>query len=169
MRDCEVCKIFRCENVERLFFSGNTNFAYIKVPQKLTNSPHNFPKNRPIYKSTMSGPISIVSQVTPNYADAVVRDTQNTAQVENKTHRETPTAPEAGTVKIAQATTDVAVSRGGETLGQIVVKNSDQSVAKMERMDMLNRDLGVSPVKSDIGTVADENALPPEINSRQSP
>ena len=33
----------------------------------------------------MSGPISIVSQVTPNYADAVVRDTQNTAQVENKT------------------------------------------------------------------------------------
>ena len=116
----------------------------------------------------MSGPISIVSQVTPNYADAVVRDTQNTAQVENKTNRETPTAPEAGTAKIAQATTDAAISRGGETLGQIVVKNSDQSVAKMERMDMLNRDLGVSPVKSDIGTVADENALPPEINSRES-
>ena len=115
----------------------------------------------------MSGPISIVSQVTPNYADAVVRDTQTTAQVENKTNRETPTAPEAGATKIAQATTDAAIS-SGKTIPQVVMENSDRSVAKMERMDMLNRDLGVSPVKSDIGTVAEENALPSEINSRES-
>ena len=113
----------------------------------------------------MSGPISIVSQVTPHYADAVVRDTQNTAQVENQTNRETPTAPEAGATKIAQATTDAAIS-SGKTIPQVVMENSDRSVAKMERMDMMNRDLGVSPVKSDIGTVADENALPSEINSR---
>lgn len=115
----------------------------------------------------MSGPISIVSQVTPNYADAVERDTQNTARVENKTNRETPTAPEAGTAKIAQATTDAAIS-SGKTIPQVVMENSDRSVTKMERMDMLNRDLGISSVKSDIGTVADENALPPEINSRES-
>ena len=136
------------------------------------NSPFNgfpatFPQNRPIYKNTMSGPISIVSQATPNYADAVVRDTQNTAQVENKTNRETPTAPEAGATKIAQATTDAAIS-SGKTIPQVVMENSDRGVGKMERMDMLNRDLGVSPVKSDIGTIADENALPPEINSRES-
>ena len=79
----------------------------------------------------------------------------------------TPTAPEAGTAKIAQATTDVAIS-SGKTIPQVVIEDSDQSITKMERMDTLNRDLGVSPVKSDIGTVVDENALPSEINSRES-
>lgn len=79
----------------------------------------------------------------------------------------TPTAPEAGTAKIAQTTTDAAIS-SGKTIPQVVIENSDQNITKMERMDTLNRDLGVSPVKSDIGTVADENALPSEINSRES-
>jgi hypothetical protein len=105
--------------------------------------------------------------VTPNYADAVIRDTQNTAQVENKTNRETPTAPEAGAIKIAQATTDAAIS-SGKTIPQVVMEHSDRSVGAMERMDVLNRDLDVSPVKSDIGTVAEKNGLPSEINSRES-
>lgn len=32
----------------------------------------------------------------------------------------------------------------------------------------LNRDLDITPASSDIGTTADENALPSEINHRQS-
>ena len=102
-----------------------------------------------------------------NSLDAVMCATQEAVRVENQTNQETPTAPEAGAIKIAQATTDVAIS-SGKTIPQVVMENSDRSVAKMERMDMLNRDLGVSPVKSDIGTVVDENALPSEINSRES-
>ena len=115
----------------------------------------------------MSSPISTISN--QNYGEiAILREIQNTAQTENKTNRETPTAPEAGTTKTAQAVTD-AVIASGKTLPQVVMENCDQSIKKMERMDMLTRDLDVAPVKSDIGTVSDENALPTEINSRQSP
>ena len=34
--------------------------------------------------------------------------------------------------------------------------------------DDLNRDLDITPAGSDIGTIADENTLPSEINHRQS-
>ena len=92
----------------------------------------------------MSGSISIGSQMPCNSLDAVMCATQEAVRVENQTNQETPTAPEAGAIKIAQATTDAAIS-SGKTIPQVVMEHSDQSVGAMERMDVLNRDLDVSP------------------------
>ena len=148
-----------------VLFGEHHKFCTFELVKKDADFTVKISQKSPTYKSTMSDPISIV---TKNYGEiAAVREAQNIAQAENKTNREAATTPAANTIKAAQAMTD-AVIASGKQLSQVVAENSDQSVKKMERMDVLNRDLEIAPVKSGIGTVADENALPSEINSRQS-
>ncbi len=83
-----------------------------------------------------------------------------------KTNREQPTSPEANVTKTAQTITDSVIA-SGKTIPQVVIENSDSSLKKAEQMDTLNRDLGVSPVRSAIETTADSNLPPAEINSKQ--
>ena len=54
------------------------------------------------------------------------------------------------------------------------VENLNRKLAELTEDELkqvtggINTDLGVHPDESGIGTVSDENALPPDINSRRS-
>jgi hypothetical protein len=112
----------------------------------------------------MSGYIDII---TSNCSElAAISETQNVSRVGNKINLEEQTSPCVNTTKAAHAMTD-AVIANCRSLSNVVFENTAQSVEKKEYLDGLSREIGTSPIKSDIGTASDENALPSEINSRQ--
>ena len=103
-----------------------------------------------------------------NYLDEVSNEKLNTVQVnKNKTGRDALNHPTADITKTAQTATDIVVS-SGKNLNQIVIENTvpGSNAKDIDKDTSINRNLGVSSTTSAIGTQADENVLPSEINAK---
>lgn len=103
-----------------------------------------------------------------NYLNEVSNEKLNTVQVNNnKTGRDALNHPTADITKTAQTATDIVIS-SGKNLNQIVIENTvpSNNVKDIEKDTTTNRNLGVASTTSAIGTHADENVLPSEINAK---
>lgn len=103
-----------------------------------------------------------------NYLDEVSNEKLNTVQVNNnKTDRDALNHPAANIAKTAQTATDIVIS-SGKNLNQIVLENTvpSNNAKEIEKDTTINRNLGVASTTSALGTQADENTLPSEINAK---
>lgn len=103
-----------------------------------------------------------------NYLNEVSNEKLNTVQVNNnKTGRDALNHPTADITKTAQTATDIVIS-SGKNLNQIVIENTTpaNNVKDIEKDTTINRNLSIASTTSAIGTQADENVLPSEINAK---
>ena len=90
--------------------------------------------------------------------------TQNLEQKTTKDSRDSLNNPTESVSKTAQTSTDIVLA-SGKSLNQIVLEKNNPPKELDKNVEM-NRDINSISTTSAIGTQADENALPSEINSR---
>ena len=87
-------------------------------------------------------------------------------QIDTKNHRDALAQPAADTTKTAQTASDIVVS-SGKNLNQGVIENSAPVKPNdVGRSASEERDLGSISTLSPLGTQADKNMLPPEVNAK---
>lgn len=103
-----------------------------------------------------------------NYLEETLNEKQNVAQANTKAGRDALNHPSVDTTKTAQTATDIVIS-SGKNLNQIVIENSvpgNNTATDIDKDESTNRNLGTISTTSAIGTQAEENALPSEINAK---
>jgi len=93
-----------------------------------------------------------------------LKATQNLEQKTTKDSRDSLNNPTENVSKAAQTSTDIVVS-SGKNLNQIVLEKNNPP-KELDKSVETNRDLKSISMTSALGTQADENALPSEVNSR---
>lgn len=117
----------------------------------------------------MSGSINFNTNINTNanYSEeAVVNELRKNEEVE-KTERQAPLqSPTTDLAKTAQTSTDIVVA-SGKNLNQIVLENNAPRKEEISKDDNTsNKEISALSTQSAIGTTADINALPPEIQAR---
>ena len=116
----------------------------------------------------MPGSISSIGITQNNYSEKAIQNELRQTEETEKTERQSPLQhPTTDLVKTAQTSTDIIVANGGINLPQIVIANTAPRKEEIGQDDtQLNKAVSALGTQSAIGTIADENALPPEIQAR---
>ncbi len=93
-----------------------------------------------------------------------VKETQKLTQQTTKDARDSLNNPTENVSKTAQTSTDIVVS-SGKNLNQIVLEKTNPP-KELDKNSAVNRDLGSISTTSSIGTQANENSLPSEIDAK---
>lgn len=116
----------------------------------------------------MPGSISSVGITPNNYSEeAIQNELRQTEEIE-KSERQSPLQnPTTDLAKTAQTSTDIIVANGGINLNQIVIAENAPRKEEIGQDDTkLNKAISGLSTQSAIGTTAEENALPPEVQTR---
>ncbi len=118
----------------------------------------------------MSGSINFNANINANVnnysEEAIQNKTRKNEELEVQQRRDTLQSPTTDLAKTAQTSTDIIIS-SGKNLNQIVLENSTPRKEEVGNDDnTINKNLSTLSTQSAIGTTADINALPSEIQAK---
>ena len=116
----------------------------------------------------MSGSISSIGTIQNNYSEESIQNELRKAEETKKTERQSPLEnPTTDLAKTAQTSTDIVVANGGINLNQIVIAETAPRKEEIGKDDnTVNKAVSALSTQSAIGTTAEENGLPSEIQTR---
>ena len=118
----------------------------------------------------MPGAINLNTNINTanNYTEeAIQNELRQTEEIE-KTERQSPLQnPTTDLAKTAQTSTDIVLANGGINLNQIVIAETAPRKEEIGQDDtQLNKAVSGLSTQSITGATAEENALPPEVQTR---
>ena len=115
----------------------------------------------------MPGSINNISTIQNNYSEEAIQNELRKTEETEKTERQSPLEnPTTDLAKTAQTSTDIVVA-SGMNLNQIVIAETAPRKEEIGKDDnILNKAVSALSTQSAIGTTAEENSLPSEIQTR---
>ena len=116
----------------------------------------------------MPGSISSIGVTQNNYSEEDIQNELRQTEEIEKIERQSPLQnPTTDIVKTAQTSTDIVVANGGINLNQIVIAENAPRKEEIGQDDNItNKAISGLSTQSVTGATAEEDALPPEIQTR---